>query len=352
MVGCGGTLIAPDVVLGAAHCGGYVGQTVYVSGYVFGTDAEGAIAVRVVDEERHPNYNRRTEENDFYLYRLEREVFPAGDITLTVSRGSDPSDGEDLTVLGLGTTSSGGSASGVLMDVQVQADSGCGNYGSDYVPEVMLCAGAPGKDSCQGDSGGPLVSVSGNEHTLVGVVSWGYGCAEPGFPGVYARVSSAAGWMEGVVCGSWNSRSAFCGNGGPSPTQAPQPSPTQAPQASPTQAPQSSPTSAPQGGGSDEPCNELEIILKTDSWPEETSFLLTSAEEGTLLDEDPDRPNTRKKYSACVRMSDCVTLDVTDTFGDGLLDDGFLKVKWNGQTIFNEWDIGFGFIWDITDGCY
>ena len=60
----------------------------------------------------------------------------------------------------------------------------------------MLCASANNKDSCQGDSGGPL--VKGN--VQIGVVSWGIDCADPNFPGVYARVSSQYNWIESEVC--------------------------------------------------------------------------------------------------------------------------------------------------------
>ena len=68
------------------------------------------------------------------------------------------------------------------------------------VPDNMVCAGyeAGGKDSCQGDSGGPLVQFDEkvDRATLIGVVSWGYGCAEKGKPGVYAKVAHFADWID------------------------------------------------------------------------------------------------------------------------------------------------------------
>ena len=52
---------------------------------------------------------------------------------------------------------------------------------------MNICAADDGKDSCQGDSGGPLVALENNRYALIGVVSYGYGCASR-YPGVYTRV--------------------------------------------------------------------------------------------------------------------------------------------------------------------
>jgi secreted trypsin-like serine protease len=60
----------------------------------------------------------------------------------------------------------------------------------------------PGKDVCQGDNGGPLVSMgtSPEDDTLVGLVSWGLGWANPKYPGVYTDISTVRSWIERVTC--------------------------------------------------------------------------------------------------------------------------------------------------------
>ena len=71
-------------------------------------------------------------------------------------------------------------------------------YGSG-ITDSMICAGYPGvggKDACQGDSGGPYVCANGTKSVITGIVSWGYGCAEAEYPGVYARVTATLDWIK------------------------------------------------------------------------------------------------------------------------------------------------------------
>jgi len=65
----------------------------------------------------------------------------------------------------------------------------------------MICAGYKqgGKDACQGDSGGPFVVKKDNAYTLQGVVSFGIGCARPGLPGIYTRVSTYVRWINTYI---------------------------------------------------------------------------------------------------------------------------------------------------------
>lgn len=139
----------------------------------------------------HPNYSGIN--YDAAIIKLATPIPTSSTISYArlPASGSDPSAGTQATVAGWGATRENGSASSRLLKVTVPVVSraSCQAVYGSQVTTQMWCAGtaAGGKDSCQGDSGGPIVDPSG---TLIGLVSWGNGCARPGVPGVYARVGN------------------------------------------------------------------------------------------------------------------------------------------------------------------
>merc|ERR1712096_489020 len=185
---CGGSLVGENMVVTAGHC--CDGQSASRLGvrvgnhHLHGDDADQAdIAVKKVM--LHEDYDSWTINNDICLLELESAADFGSSVIGAIGL---PADGEEYsagticTVSGWGTTSEGGSLAQVLMkvDVPVVSDDDCrGSYGQADITDSMICAGLDqgGKDSCQGDSGGPF--MCGSE--LSGIVSWGYGCAEPKF---------------------------------------------------------------------------------------------------------------------------------------------------------------------------
>ena len=83
------------------------------------------------------------------------------------------------------------------VDVKYVNPCECESAYPNLISPAMLCAGDDGKDACQGDSGGPLYDQEND--VLVGVVSWGYGCADPLHPGVYARIAKEVSVMLVLV---------------------------------------------------------------------------------------------------------------------------------------------------------
>merc|ERR1712088_431569 len=212
---CGATVISDEWILTASHCvdGTAASEIQMLLGEHDYWDSDEPVRMDISEIIMHPDYNSNTVDQDFALLRMANPIdwaanpntrpaclpeYTAGDYDQWMS-----------TVTGWGTTSSGGPTSNVLLevDVKVISNSEC-NAAYGGITSNMLCAadasGNGGSDACQGDSGGPLVACGmdgncgtnpGQNYELIGVVSFGIGCAEKDFPGVYARTTAALDWI-------------------------------------------------------------------------------------------------------------------------------------------------------------
>ncbi|RGP78819.1 trypsin [Fusarium longipes] len=198
---CGGALINANTVLTASHC--VQGRSASAFQIRAGSTSRtsGGTTSRVSSIKMHPSFSGSTLDSDVALLKLSTSIPASGSISYArlAASGSDPAAGASLTVAGWGATSQGGSTTPVNLlkvTVPVVSRASCrASYGTSSITNNMFCAGFTqgGKDACQGDSGGPIVDTS---NTVVGVVSWGEGCAQAGYPGVYARVGSLRSFID------------------------------------------------------------------------------------------------------------------------------------------------------------
>ncbi|MEU7423663.1 serine protease [Streptomyces sp. NPDC048362] len=189
---CGGTLVAPKKVVTAAHCmaGESTSSVRVIGGRTYLNGTNGTVS-RVSKIWINPDYTDATNGDDVAVLTLSTSMPYTPASYVSSSQTSVYAAGTTARILGWGTTSENGSSSNQLRTatVPIVSDSSCrSSYGSDFVQSDMVCAGYPagGVDTCQGDSGGPLL-IGG---VLAGITSWGEGCAEGGYPGVYTRLTT------------------------------------------------------------------------------------------------------------------------------------------------------------------
>ena len=212
---CGGTLISSTLFLTAAHCIDAFGQTippqdmfVYLGDVDLRLPNPSGNFFDVVMVDRHAGYDAPSHRNDLAVLRLDRPAPFAPMRVIGLAETAKWLPGASARIIGWGRTSETGPTSEVLLEasVPIRSDVSCqASYpgpGQAFDLTTMLCA-APaggGTDTCQGDSGGPLMVQDGPGLVLVGVTSWGIGCAQATHPGVYVRLGAPAlnAWVGGA----------------------------------------------------------------------------------------------------------------------------------------------------------
>lgn len=200
---CGGSIVNASWVITAQHCVADLSSNMRVVAEITNINQQSSGQIRAIDAvTTAPGYLDVDSGDDVALLHLATPLSLTGAnakaiplVTPAEAAAGATNAGVGSRVTGWGTLTSGGSSPNTLQTVDIPLISNAqaqAAYGPDGITITadQLGAAAPGKDSCQGDSGGPLSVVVSGVRKLAGVVSWGFGCADPAYPGMYARVSS------------------------------------------------------------------------------------------------------------------------------------------------------------------
>jgi secreted trypsin-like serine protease len=215
---CGGTVIGAHWVMTAGHC--VYGSTNQPGSFRVKTgvyneaknNEPGEVVHQVKSIHLHPKYKPNPDPQwDISLIELVQDIT----FGLHVQPICLPQTGTDSAFItqpntawgtGWGTTAEDGNISRKLRQVNVPFVNYTlceQEYGKEINQQVMVCAGVQGKDTCQGDSGGPLQQQNKNGYWFqYGITSWGEGCAEAGYPGIYSRTATYCDFIANVTAGA------------------------------------------------------------------------------------------------------------------------------------------------------
>lgn len=203
---CGATYIGKGTIMTAGHCVHNAGKALFVTfGFSDPKGFKNATRIKVRSVRLHENYEPKTLLNDIALiFVSEADMARAGIKAQPAPLAQIENNvvpGESVRVIGLGNTSSFGWMDALTLqavDIPVLAVDSCKKSYPD-IGSTQICAGpmAGGLDSCHGDSGGPLFKLDPVKGLiLAGLVSYGEGCAQPDFPGIYTQVASYTEWVK------------------------------------------------------------------------------------------------------------------------------------------------------------
>jgi len=222
---CGGTIVNKRYIITAAHCTEYKGATITNVKVAIGehntcdgVTNEGGKWISAKRVINHPNYGNH--DNDIAVLELSQDITFTANIKPACLPTSATKDYSNLasTISGWGGTI--GYAPGnrpqqpqqctlkeSVVKVLSPTSQKCSSYLGTSTSTSKLCAWAEGTDTCQGDSGGPLTVAENGKFVLIGVVSYGSGCAHT-TPGIYARVQGFLPWIKNLIADG------ECGTGG------------------------------------------------------------------------------------------------------------------------------------------